>query len=315
METSSNITSGPLRRFIDQKAIPQFVKNTYFYEKLGDLRFMGTGDHVYSIPVINRNTFTYQQAVLVEGVTPADQNSNFSTVDVVCTQYGVSETVTDIAVKDSPIDIYAYTAAELMRQMAQVVDTNIQVTLQGGTNVVYSGSATSRATVSAVASSTKFADIAAQMDALAAPRFDGGKFVSVIHPFVKRDLLTEVGSTTAGFFEASKYSEPENIFNGEFGEMFGIRFIESPNIQAFVGAGASGVNVYPSYVLGREAYVVVQSTPLETIVKPIGSGGTSDPLNQRGTVSVKIRFGSSILKPEALWRLESASSLTNNPIY
>ena len=62
-------------------------------------------------------------------------------------------------------------------------------------------------------------------------------------------------------------------------------------------------------MVGVEDLRFVESQALETIIKPIGSAGASDPLNQRGTVSLKVRFGTKVLKPESNFRIETPVSL------
>jgi hypothetical protein len=51
------------------------------------------------------------------------------------------------------------------------------------------------------------------------------------------------------------------------------------------------------------------SQQMETYYQDFGSSGTQDPLKQRATVGIKVRFGAEILKQEALVRIESSSSL------
>jgi N4-gp56 family major capsid protein len=314
MDLSTNITSGALRRYVDGVATPQFKKTTVFYEKFGEKRILPKGTRYYAWTIMNRNTFTAQQAVLVEGVTPTSDTSSFNMVDFFVNEYGRYEIVSNLAVQDSPVDIYTYFAEELMRQLAQVVDTVVQTTLLTGLNVVYPSGRTSRGAITStdIAKSTYFAQAYAQMRALAVPSFEG-KYVAVIHPFVHLDLLTD--STTGQFLDVSKYSVPENLFNGEVGEMFGVRFVVSENVTELTAQGASGANVYPSYVMGKYAYGIVESEPLETIIYPVGSSGPTDPLRQRGSIGVRIRFGQNLLKQESLWRVETSSSLQTNPEY
>ena len=52
------------------------------------------------------------------------------------------------------------------------------------------------------------------------------------------------------------------------------------------GAGANGADVYSTLILADDAYgtTKVAGGGLQHIVKPLGSGGSSDPLNQRATV-------------------------------
>ena len=52
------------------------------------------------------------------------------------------------------------------------------------------------------------------------PRING-KYYAVIHPSVAMDLRN-----SEGWLEAHKYAQPGEIYNGEIGELHGVRFIE-----------------------------------------------------------------------------------------
>jgi len=75
-------------------------------------------------------------------------------------------------------------------------------------------------------------------------------------------------------------------------------------------AGAEGRDVYSTLVLGSNAYGVteIEDGGLKNIVKPLGSGGTADPLDQRATTGWKALTTTKILVDEYMVRIESASS-------
>ena len=68
--------------------------------------------------------------------------------------------------------------------------------------------------------------------------------------------------------------------------------------------------IYSSFIVGQEAYGVVRlgAKEAEFIVKPLGASGTSDPLNQRGTVGYKYPFATRILNDNWITRLISTHS-------
>lgn len=80
-------------------------------------------------------------------------------------------------------------------------------------------------------------------------------------------------------------------------------------------AGAAGRDVYSTLVIGKNAYGVTEVTGggLETIVKQLGSGGTSDPLNQRATVGWKAIKTAEILTQTFMVRIETASTFQSGP--
>ena len=75
-------------------------------------------------------------------------------------------------------------------------------------------------------------------------------------------------------------------------------------------AGAAGRDVYATLVLGANAYGVTSLAGggLEYIVKQLGSGGTSDPLNQRATIGWKATKVAKRLVEQYMVRIESTST-------
>lgn len=74
-------------------------------------------------------------------------------------------------------------------------------------------------------------------------------------------------------------------------------------------AGAAGRDVYAAFVVGKNAYGVidVENGGLKFIVKPLGAG--EDPLNQRATVGWKAMAANKILSNNFLVRIETTSSV------
>lgn len=72
------------------------------------------------------------------------------------------------------------------------------------------------------------------------------------------------------------------------------------DVAAIVGPGTSGAPVAATLIFGDKAYGVVDldSRNVHTIVKPSGSAGTADPLNQVSTVGWKVNgFTAKLLQP------------------
>jgi N4-gp56 family major capsid protein len=75
-------------------------------------------------------------------------------------------------------------------------------------------------------------------------------------------------------------------------------------------AGAEGVDVYSTLILGKDAYGIteIEGGGLEHIYKPLGSGGTSDPLNQRATAGWKAIKTAERLVETFMVRVETCST-------
>ena len=134
-----------------------------------------------------------------------------------------------------------------------------------------------------------------------AKRFDG-YYVAIIGPDVWRDLMKD-----ELFVNVSVYQDKENIYKGEIGRMHGVRLVETTEAKIFEGAGASGVDVASVIVLGQGAYGYTswKGAKPRVIVKPAGSAGTGDPLDQISTVGWKMDgFGVKLIQPEYAVRIE-----------
>ena len=132
-----------------------------------------------------------------------------------------------------------------------------------------------------------------------------GYYIGIIHPDTAFDLTND-----PEWKDMSKYTTPDLQFEGEIGMVAGVRFVETTEAKVFAKAGAGNIDVYSTLILGDNAYGVTEVTGggLETIVKQLGSGGTSDPLNQRATVGWKAVKTAERLVEEYMVRIETAST-------
>ena len=71
-------------------------------------------------------------------------------------------------------------------------------------------------------------------------------------------------------------------------------------------------DVHATLIFGADAYGVVDvagSGAMETIIKPRGSAGTTDPLDQRSTVGAKVAaYAAKVLNPLWLVKIEHCVS-------
>lgn len=76
------------------------------------------------------------------------------------------------------------------------------------------------------------------------------------------------------------------------------------------GAGVGGASVYSTLILAQDAYGVTEVTGggLQHIAKQLGSGGTSDALDQRATVGWKATKVAEILIPQYIVRIETTAT-------
>ena len=252
---------------------------------------------------------------LTEGVTPSGNSLTVSTVTATVQQYGdfvVQSDVLELTALDNTI---LETTKLLGRQAGATLDTIVRNVMHSGTNVTYcpklaadgtETAVTSRAGLDATAQLTVDVvnQVVAKLRAQNAPTING-KYVAIIHPYVAYDLMRD-----PAWIDAHKYAQPENLYEGELGEIGGVRFVQSTEAKIYAGAGCpAGLAVFGSLFFGDGAYGVteIEGGGLETIVKQKGSAGTADPLDQRSSVGWKALKTAELLIPNYLVRVESCS--------
>ena len=190
---------------------------------------------------------------------------------------------------------------------ARSIDAVVREELAKCANVIYAGGKASRAELTAAdkLTSRELRKAVKTLKKNHAQTF-GGYFVAIIGPDTMYDLQED-----EAFVKVSQYQEKENIYTGEVGRLFGVRLVETTEAKIFEGAGASGVDVASVIVLGQYAYGVtsLKGAKPRVIVKPAGSAGTADPLDQISTVGWKMDgFGAKLLQPEYAVRIECGFS-------
>lgn len=362
------------------------------------------------IPNGNGKTIEFRQfdplpeitAPLTEGVTPEGQSLSVNAMTATVSQYGGYVTTSDVLDMTALDPVVAQATKLIARQAGETLDTITRDIINAGTNVMYAigktsgtvnaSAPTSRASVGYTSGVTNYNlsvdDIKRAVRALKrqdAPRIRGD-YVGIIHPDVAYDLMKD-----PEWLAPKEYVDTQDIYNGEIGKLYGVRFIENTRAKIFKadpltegsktltvktavtsstsvavneaitsadatalagkkvmagdtevtiasatagdagsasltlsaaatiakdtviwpeGAGANGQDVYSTLILADDAYgtTKVAGGGLQHIVKPLGSGGSSDPLNQRATVGWKAIKTAKILVQQYILRIESSAT-------
>ena len=137
-----------------------------------------------------------------------------------------------------------------------------------------------------------------------APKINGS-YMGIIHTDVAYDLMSD-----PEWKAPHEYKDTENLYEGEIGKIYGVRFVETSEGKVHEGIGANKSDVYETFICGADAYGTTEITGggLEHIVKQLGSAGTADPLNQRATVGWKATKVSKVLVDDYLVRIMSAAT-------
>lgn len=187
---------------------------------------------------------------LEEGVTPDGNKLNVSYVSQELRQYGDYTTISDLLELTAVDDVILEATDRHGENMGLTLDTVTRNELLTGLNVIYAPIAdgstetevTSRGalTEKALLTPELVAKAANFLKVSNAPKIDGS-YVAIVHPYVAYDLMRN-----PEFLDIHKYSDAvKNLFDGEIGKLYGVRFVESTEAKIYEGAplSAAGANL------------------------------------------------------------------------
>lgn len=242
---------------------------------------------------------------LTEGVTPKGKKMSVTDITAEVSQYGDYILLSDVIQMTSIDPIVVEATEEIAEQAGKTLDTVTREVINAGTNVQYAGGAAARSAITA-ANVLNVMEVMKAVTTLKGQNAKpvGDSFVAVLHPYVALDLMRD-----EEYKEMFKYTNAKPMYEGEIGKFSNVRFVESTEAKIWNLAG-DGVSVFSTLVIGKNAYgtTEIEGGGLQHIVKPLGSSGAADPLNQRSTVGWKALKTAVMLVQQYMVRIESSAS-------
>lgn len=256
---------------------------------------------------------------LQEGITPVGSQLSVTDITATVQQFGDYVTVTDVLSYESEDAVLMEAAEILGDQTGDTLDQLCRDILNAGTSAIYSGTKTQNSEVAAgdVISDANLLNAVLNLKNNKARKMtrqinpstgynttpQPACYIGIVHPNITFKL-----KTISGWTPVQKYPSQANVMQDEVGSFDEIRFVETTNAKVFVGEGAAGIDVYSTLIFGANAYGItrVSGEALKNIVKPLGSAGSADPLDQRATSGWKATFVAKILNDDYITRIVSA---------
>ena len=264
---------------------------------------------------------TANTTALSEGVTPSGKQLAITDVTATVAQYGDFVTLTDFLQMTTLDPLLTETADLLGQQAGNSLDQICRDVIIAGTTVQYASTATTRATVT---SSMKLnrAEIREAVrtlqnnDAMKLTRqvnpatgFNSSPLAACFVGIVTENTLFDLKNET-GWIPVQEYASQAGVMEGEVGALDDVRFVMTTNARIFAAAGSGSIDVHGTLILAAEYYAIsrISGEALKNIVKPLGSAGTADPLDQRSTSGWKATFVATRLNENFAVRIEHAVS-------
>jgi N4-gp56 family major capsid protein len=264
----------------------------------------GSSVKLYTYPNLAAATTPLSETADPDAVALGDPTPTTITLN----EYGVS-TVATIRLKSfSFSDIDPNQIDQVAYSMRDTLDTLVRDELSAGTNVIYSGTATTTASVSNtdVFTSNDVREAVTTLRRNAAHGKRGDLYWCGIHPDVAFDLKKETDA--AGWRTAHTPAAPDLIWPGEIGVYEGAFFVESARMKrAQTGTDDNpDAWVYSTIFAGKEA--IAEAVAIEPGAR---IGVVPDKLNRFFPLGWYGLLGWKRFRENALVRVESGTSFGN----
>ena len=133
----------------------------------------------------------------------------------------------------------------------------------------------------------------------------GAAYIGIITENTLFDLKNETG-----WVPVEEYASQSGVTEGEVGKMDNVRFVMTTNGKIASSAGSGSIDEHLTLIMGQDYYGIsrISGAAMQNIVKPLGSAGTADPLDQRSTSGWKASFVAKVLNENFAVRIEHAVS-------
>jgi len=191
-----------------------------------------------------------ETTALSEGVNPSICPISAENVSVVLAEYGTTYKISRFLSKTS-IDMNNREKIALLGQnMGETMNRLVRTELENGTVRIANGKDASTVAASDVLDGDEVRDIAQALEIAKAPTYAGGYYMGKVNPYTKTTLMK---SNT--WLNAKTYSDVSDLYKGEMGELFGVRFLLNKDTNSAAGTGSSSdVTMYYNYFHGDNAF-------------------------------------------------------------
>tara|TARA_R110000787_G_scaffold5480_2_gene20051 strand:+ start:10045 stop:11058 length:1014 start_codon:yes stop_codon:yes gene_type:complete len=282
------------------------------------------------IPRNTSNEITFQKVLklatlegspLTEGVTPTEQTFQMVRFSAAVSQYGGYARVTDRLHEESINGVTSEFNKRIGEQAGETMNKVVRDGLLGGANVRRRGGV---ATIDAITTAGVGAD---DFDFM----FQAFKIekVKAISPMTKgspntgtlpvREAYYMVCAVEAipylealddglgnKFISVEKYAGQFMPRENEHGRFKNFVFITDTESYLVDNAAATPQSINKALVFGKGAYhyTTIANSDIELIIKPLGSSGDLDALNQRSSIGWKAKKAAVIVQPTYMFRYE-----------
>ncbi len=290
-----------------------------FLEKSLQLNPHRVGFKLKTLPQNSGKTITWpRQAVpsngtattpITEGTTPTAIDITEDSVTATLAQYGRHTVVSDFLNYTSVDEAASEKKDTMAVHASNVADTLARELMYTGSTVQFAASRGSLSAITAadVMNSTESRKAVRSLKKNNALPFADGFFIGKVGPDTSYDLMGD-----SVWVNAHTYKDGDNLYAGELGKLFTVRYVECSSNQK---SETSTVSVFSNFIHGQNAFGAVDlagqpsaangqqrgSRNMQLIIKMGGAQDTSNPLDLYFTIGWK--FVDALATLNALWSI------------
>lgn len=219
----------------------------YIHKEGGQMRSQPTNEGK-QVNFTRHTPLATATTALTEGTNPAEVDLTATTVSAALAEYGTTVKISRFLSLTS-IDRNNKEKIEVVGQnMGETLDELVRNQLYTGATAQLAGGKAALTAVAAsdVLSASEIRKAVRTLEANKARKYQGrAAYIGKVGPYTKYDLL---GDST--WVNAKTYSDVTDLYKGEIGELYGVRFLSSPNQKT----EASTVTVYSNFIHGSDAF-------------------------------------------------------------
>jgi len=302
----TKVIASNVGEYYDKLLLDNLYPNLYSYQ-LGEKRRVprGTGKVVHWTRYYKAGSGFAVPYAITDG-TPIGL-STLSTQQISATLAGLGTAVgvSDFIVMVGISDVVKGAVFELSKSMALAIERKIRTTLSGlgtqmfGAGAKVTGTNASDIGTASLLNSSDLMRMTAKLRQGNARTWPDGFYASIVHPKVAFDLRNDA-TAVVGWSDINRTttSGQDRIYHGEVGTLYGARVIESTEAKQLLPTTASLYRIseqasgFVTTAIAPGAFGVVEldGATASVFVKQVGSSGSSDAINQLGSVGVKTYF-------------------------
>lgn len=299
--STTTILPQPVAAYYEKRFLMRAEEN-FVYEQLGTQGRIPA--HEGKTVVWNRMTNPAVKTALTEGTDPTPSGLSATLISATVAQFGNYEQVSDLleltaidTLVKEVVDVLAYEAA-------LSIDTAVVAAISAGGTALYASGVVARNSLVATNTIT-VADLRKAkraLDRFSAKPHTKDRFVATAHPDVIYDLEGD-----SNWVNAHTYTEKgiNNIYNGEAGELYGVRFIMTQMAPKLVNSGSAAAEVYQTHIMGKDFFGV---SKLQNLVTYVDSPSPRSALRLYSDIGWKASFAVKVLNDSFCQRLESGAT-------